>query len=332
VSAQNAAREAALILLAFCIVEGRALNLLDVDAGDLRPGVPRIGGDRAVSEYLSKEVLDPLGIPATRGAFQSSTYRSGYLAAQAHTPAVAALVRWISAEGRTLAELKALFDNVAIAVAADAFVVPPLPELDVPAFAFPAFIELVDRLLATQSQGAFEQYLFAALLTQYMETATERRLRVVTKPLFQSDASAGTAGDVDVRAGQNLEAVYEVTANNWRTKLPQAIDALVERDEITSITILAGDSLDEANQLMLELEQRALPPGVQAARLDIAVLAVKEECRSLAAKLGKRDRSRSITHLYDYLVKFCKAKPELVSDLIDALDQTGLTVPAPADE
>jgi hypothetical protein len=54
--------------------------------------------------------------------------------------------------------------------------------------------------------------------------------RVSTKSLNASDASTSAAGDVQhVAGGQVLEA-YEVTANDWRTKVDQAIDALRTHD------------------------------------------------------------------------------------------------------
>lgn len=301
------------------------MNLVDRAAGDLKPDVPRVDGDRALSESLSKSVLKPLGIPSTQGALQSSTYRAGYTAPQASNPALARFATWASEPGRRLDELDALFRNLAAILAADAFVVPELPELDRPAFVFPRFADLIDRLMAEQSQGAFQQYLFAGLLAEYVDvTITDRRLRVATKPLFQSDKSAGTAGDVDLRAGQNLEAVYEVSANNWRTKLAQAVDALTTRDELSAITVLANEAPTSGSDITAAIVEAGVASGFDPRRLDVAVLNIADECRSLAARLSPRDRAHVVTRLYDYLVQFCRTQPELVTMLVRELQDLGL--------
>ena len=236
-------------------------------------------------------------------------------------------MQWASEPKRSLDDLNALFQQLAWAFGDTAFVVGDLPELERSAFVFPTFSELISRLLAASSQGAFQQYLFAALLAEYVEaTILERRL-VVTKPLFQSDRSAGTAGDVEVRAGQNLEAVYEVSASNWRTKLAQAVDALTTRDELTAITILAAEVPTAGGEITAAIVASDLPSGVDGRRLDVAVLDLGNECRSLAAKLSVRERANAVRRLYDYLVKFCRTQPSLVGTLLQELSALGLTEP-----
>ncbi len=326
----QAAREGAFVLLAIMLVEGRPLNLVDQAAGDLKADTPRLAGDRMLSESLSNTVLGRLGIPATKGVFQSSTYRSGYAAPQANNPALARFAIWASDGQRTIEDLDALFQHLASTFAKEAFIVEDLPELNRAAMVYGSTAELIHTLLDEPSQGAFQQYLFAALLSEYLEaTILTPRLRVVTKPLFQSDKSAGTMGDVEVRAGQNLEAVYEISASNWRLKLPQAIAALTSRDELTAITIVASQPPTKAGEITSAIAASQLPSGVSASRLDVAVLGVHQECLSLAARLSLRDRANAVRRLYDYLVKFCRTQPELVRFLVLTLHDLGLSDSAP---
>src|SRR5690606_16438474 len=73
--------EAALTIAAFSIAQSKVLNLTSSSAGDLNAN-DRIDGDRTVGDYLCSSILSPRKIPATKGPFQSSTFRSGYLARQ----------------------------------------------------------------------------------------------------------------------------------------------------------------------------------------------------------------------------------------------------------
>lgn len=318
-----AAREAAYVLLAYCLVEGRVLNLIDANGGDLKTDVPRLSGDRAVSEHLSKRVLTPLGVPSTQGAFQSSTYRGGYLAGQADNPSLARFVRWTAAPGRALAELQALFDNLTAAFAADSFIVPHLPELNRRAFTFAAFGEVITRLFKVPSQGAYEQYTLAALLAEYLD-GFDTKLKVVTKPIFESDKAGGTAGDVDVRAGQNVEAAYEISSANWKLKLAQAVDALTARDELDQITILANQPPKSGSEILEALTALDLAPGVVPRELDVAVLGIWAECQSLAAHLNRKQREAATDRLYKYLLRYCRTRPDLITSLLQILGDLGL--------
>ncbi len=318
-----ATREAAYVLLAYCLVEGRILNLVDPAGGDLKADVPRLSGDRAVSEHLSKRVLTHLGVPSTQGAFQSSTYRGGYLAGQADNPSLTRFVRWTAAPGRTLEELQALFDSLTAAFAADSFIVPRLPLLNRRAFTFATFSEVITRLFKVQSQGAYEQYTLAALLAEYLDRF-DAKLRVATKPIFESDKAAGTAGDVDVRAGQNLAAAYEISSANWKLKLAQAVDALTARDELDQITILANQPPRSGSEILAALAELDLAPGVVPKELDVAVLGIWAECQSLAARLNRKEREGATIRLYNYLVRYCRTRPDLITTLLEILGGLGL--------
>lgn len=318
-----AAREGAYVLLAYCLVEGRILNLIDSAAGDLKVDVPRLSGDRTVSEHLSKQILTPLGVPSTQGAFQSSTYRGGYLAAQADNPSLARFVRWTTAAERTLDDLRALFDALTAAFAADSYIVPRLPALNRRGFTFVTFSEVITRLFKVPSQGAYEQYTLAALLSEYLD-GFDAKLRVVTKPIFESDKAAGTAGDVDVRAGQNLQAAYEISSANWKLKLAQAVDALVARDELEQITILANQAPASGKELLDALRALDHAPGVVPDELDVAVLGIWAECHSLAARLNRKQREEATIRLYKYLVRYCRTHPDLITSLLETLGDLGL--------
>ena len=57
--------------------------------------------------------------------------------------------------------------------------------------------------------------LLDALLYEF-GLSTVGGLRVVTKNINASDASSGTAADVQIMRANKIEEAFEVSANNWR--------------------------------------------------------------------------------------------------------------------
>lgn len=333
VKGSAAGREAVFALAAYALVEKRPLNLVDPDAGDLASKVDgdgsasstkRLAGDRACTDALSKQ-LHQLHIPATKGALQSSTYRGGYMAAQAREPGLASYVQWASDTTLPVDAIGDLFEAVAIHLASLQNRIAELPDLNRRLLTHRAVDELTRRLFVMPSQGAFEQYWLAALLQQSEDQMSDGRRRAHTKALFGADASAKTAGDIEIRHGQNLVSAYEVTANEWRTKMEQVISVLRAHPELDGrLNLAAGSrpvSADEAQRAIAAVA----PPGIRPDSLDIAINTVDAWCSIVSASLTARQREAAVMGLHQHLATFCAARPELVDHLIEALEDLGLT-------
>jgi hypothetical protein len=306
----SAAAEAALVLCALCLVEHRVL--------DLRPGSsdlegPRAAGDRVLSEALSK-ALRGHNIPSTEGALQSSTYRAGYLAAQARSPGLAEFVGWVNALGVSLDAVKAFATALAQEFGALHVSFPPLPPIDPNSLTFARMKAVIGALRSKQSGGAYEQYLVKALLAQeYM--LIHPSWRVETKRIMASDASSGAASDVQVRRKQVLVQAIEVSAANWQTKIAQS--AKVAQEQGVQVVIAAP-----AQGLTgTELETALGGPGGTAAEL--AVVDLDGLLDLVSSRITPAMRAAAVKDLYRMLIDWGRARPDLVAHLVSVV--TGMT-------
>lgn len=312
------AAEAALTLAAFSLVEGRVLNLLDPQRGDLTDKM-RVAGDRGAGDRLCAQILGPRNIPATRGPLQSSSFRSGYLAPQVRRGSLGRYVIWQSAPGRTIDEVRAMAVALVDAFLLRASSMPPLPALVASRFTFTAYRQVRDRLFATGSGGALEQYLLAGLLNEEL-SASQSGLRVETKNVGANDAASGAAGDIEIRHGQALRGAIEVTAATWEDKLDQLpavaaahlSEALIAAPQVGHT--VSGDDLAE----------RVDPIGDHLG-LDVAVVDLHALMDVAAARITKAGRAEAFRFVYRCLARYHRRQPELAERLITALTNLGLT-------
>ncbi len=308
----SAAAEAALVLCAFCVAEQRVLSLV-IPSDDL--AATRLAGDRTVSEHLSRE-LYKLGVPATKGAFQSSTYRGGYLAAQAQASGLAKYISWLSEPGRSLIDVRALFDGLAGTFAGLAVSFPDLPALDSSRFTFLATRSLIERLRGFHSQGAYEQYLVAALL-QEEYSSINPVWRIETKRVGSADAPAGVSGDVQVRRRMALVHAIEVSSSDWALKIEQAV-RLARNGESHQVTIVAPAASLSSHSLAEALGD------FDAQDADIAVVDLDSFLDGVSARLTPAARAAAMRALYGFLVQWERTRPDLVQHLVDSIQEAVL--------
>ncbi len=212
-----------------------------------------------------------------------------------------------------VAHIEEAFHYLAAGVAATARKLPDMLALDTPKLTFPAVFALLDDMLDQASAGAHEQFIFAALLEAWREQLGEPGV-VETKNLNASDASAGTAADIQEKHRGQVTEAYEITANDYTTKIHQAKDTL-RRHDLRRAHIVAKNAARATGDEIAN----ALP-----ADLDLAVLDVREEVRSMLARLGKPHRRYALQRLYTLLVDK-QANDQLVQDFVSALAARGLT-------
>jgi hypothetical protein len=209
--------------------------------------------------------------------------------------------------------IEAAFDYLAAGIAATARNLPAMPALDTPKLVFPAVFALLDDLLRQNSAGAHEQFIFAALLEAWREQLGEQGV-VETKNLNASDSSAGTAADVQEKHRGQVTEAYEITANDYTTKVDQAKNTLRQHDLPRAHIVARGAAKATGDEIV-----NALPMGI-----DLTVLDVREEARSMLARLGKPHRRHALERLYTLLVDK-QANDQLVQDFVAALTARGLT-------
>lgn len=311
------AAEAALTIAQFCLTEGKVLNVVDPTDGDLNEA-GRLDGDRSVSDYLCKQILQPRQIPATQGPLQSSSYRGGYLSKQVRSGALEDYVKWQSEENRTLDEVRAFVIGVVDTMLAQASKMPPWVEIAASRLTFANFLLLRDLLLAEGSGGAFEQYLLAGLMEAELAQGPSG-LRVQTKNVGANDKSTHSPGDIVIRERQSARRAFEVTAAAWDSKLNQ-LDAAA-RQGLTEATIVATGVAGgpSAIEIVAKIEPEATRLGI-----DPAVVDLHAYMDILASRVSPHGRAEALHFVYQCLVRWHSRQPNLAQRLLDVLRSLNL--------
>jgi hypothetical protein len=300
-------RDAALIVLAFAVDSGSA-------AGIARPP----DGRRTVAQRLAA-LLDELNIRARRDAFQTLAKGSDSLLGR-NRESWNRLLEWAQ-EQPSIEPVAQAMRYMAGHIAATARDLPPMPALDVSQLSFRRVVGITDGLLGQPSGGAHEQFTFAALLYAQAEEYGGRR--VETKTLNAADASAGTAADVQVFDGGRLVEAYEVTANTWASKIAQALAVLRDYD-LPRVHIVAPGPAPLADAIKDAVAATSLPAGLVAANVDLSVLDVGQECRSLVHRLTRPHRRSALTKLWEHLT-MRQPNDALVGTYVTRLEDAGIT-------
>jgi hypothetical protein len=300
-------RDAALIVLAFA-----------VDAGTGAEAATPPAGRRAVAQFFAS-LMDELNIRARRDAFQTLAKGSDTLLGR-DRESWNLLLSWAEQQDY-VGPLDQAMRYMATGIAATARNLPPLPDLDVSRLTFRRVLGIVENLLDVRSAGAHEQFLLAALLHAAAEEHGGRR--VETKALTAPDASAGTAADVQVLDGGKIIEAYEVTANAWAAKVPQAA-AVLRHYDLPRVHIVARDASPSGEEIKTAVASARLPTGLVGAMVDISVLDVRSECRSLVHRLGRPGRRTALSKLWEHLA-LRQPNDDLVAAYVDCLRVAGVT-------
>jgi hypothetical protein len=245
-------------------------------------------GARSAAGSIAKALV-ARHIPAVKDAYQNIGKNTANLA-RGNVPAFDGLLRWMNGADETV-RLAAL-DLVAATVAATARPVLPMPELARLNLTFANVVAALDELLGIPSGGAHEQFAVAAFLEAVIDEfglGGVGALGVRTKNINASDASAGTAADVQVLRGNKVEEAFEVSASGWRDKLDQAILAAKNAD-LNRVHILSYvENLEGFRELLGDNTP------------DVTVIDVKTFVRTLVAVLKKPAREVGLVRLYEHL-------------------------------
>jgi hypothetical protein len=193
-------RDGALSILAFPVARTTQMDLVSFG-----------GKGRPVSLRLA-EVLRELSIACKQDALQTRTKGRTSTVGQ-HRASWNSVLEWASRPGTPWEQIESAFYRLAWEIAQTSRELTPMPETPIHTLTFSRVAALVDDLLATGSNGMYEQFIFTALKWAAV-TSESKDLDVKTKNPHASDASAGTVSDVEVRRGQHVVRAFEVTANS----------------------------------------------------------------------------------------------------------------------
>lgn len=304
VGREHTVRDGMLTLLAMGVEHGQVIDWRTLPV----KGSPA----RSASRHLGHEIYPRLHIAGSSEALQTGVKGTGTYRDRSTTRGDwEAVLDWASAQTQPAA-IEQAFSYLAAGVAATARDLPDMPSLDTPKLTFAAVFALLDDMLAQSSAGAHEQFVFAALLEAWRAQLGEPGV-VETKHLNASDASAGTAADVQERHRGQVTEAYELTAADYTTKVKQAGDTLRQHD-LRRTHIVARGAAEASGEDIAA----TLPVG-----LDLTVLDVREECRSLLARLGKPHRRHALERLYVLLVSK-QSNDALVQSYVSAIGARGL--------
>lgn len=250
-------------------------------------------------------------VVASKDVFQNIGKNTTNLA-RGNFPDFDAVLAWASKPARTKDQLTALLEFACSAIAATARPVLKLPEIDQSKLTFAAIMTLFDEMFRTPSAGAHEQFIVAALLQARLEQEG-RSQYVDTKNLNASDQSSRSAADVQIKSGTRVDEAYEVSANDWATKLADAVPTMKAHD-LARLHILAR--VDDPASMLKALS--GLAEDISAIDLRAFVSVHTDELR-------KQFRAAALVRLYELLDRY-QPNVELVNAYVTRLGKQGLAV------
>lgn len=271
-------RDGVMIQLAYGLAEA------DLDLTKRQPGA------RSVAQQLGA-FLAERHIRSVKDAYQNIAKNTDVLV-RGNVAEFDRLLNWATQSKND--ERMAALKYACAAVAATARPVKPMPVLNRSALTFSRVVDLLHGMLDTPSGGAFEQFAVAALLNTLVANHGEGRARVETKNLNASDRSSSAAGDIQIVTGSRVIEAFEVTANDWRTKIAGAAKVIRDND-LSKLHIVAN---------RIDGDRLAVSAALQALNEDVSVLDVRQTVEMLTAVLTRPQRAAAITRLYEYLDRY----------------------------
>ena len=244
-------------------------------------------GGRSVAQQLGR-AHHARHIAKVNDAFENIGKNTKNLA-RGNLPEFDRLLGWMNTASSDLRKI--MLSYILARVSLTARPVLPMPELARTSLTFVAVAGFLDELLNTPSGGAYEQFATTAFLGALVDQfglGGVGALGVKTKNINASDASAGTAADVQIMRGGMVEEAFEVSANDWRSKVNQAIHAARGAD-LPRSHILArnGDDLSGLAELLGDTT------------VDVSVMEIRSFLRVLCGVLKKPAREDALRRLYD---------------------------------
>lgn len=276
---------------------------------DITHRQPGARGRTGVAGQCGRYLLDR-HVKASIDAYQNIAKNSTNLV-RGNNQAFDAFLRWAAEPSRTRDEYKAALYFACLRIARTARPVKAMPQLEKGKLTFAAVMKLLSALLATPSRGVYQQFIVAALLTARVDQE-ETGQRVETKSVTASDESSGTAADVQVKTGTRVDEAYEVTANDWDTKLDEA-GAKIRGHDLARLHIVAR--VADVPAMIAKLEHQGF---------DISALDLTAFVSVLVADLRKEFRAVALRRLYELLERR-QSDTDLVNGYVEQIIKHNLS-------
>jgi hypothetical protein len=279
--------------------------------GGIRLAVKNLDGDTNAdlvageagkcAEWLKKRYVNtPENVDQNRGGARALGNRPEY----------DAFLVWASEADRTEAELQAALNYVCLRIVQTARPVKAMPQLEKSKLTFAAVLGLLEEMLTIPSRGTYQQFIVAALLTGRVQQS-ETKQRVETKAVNATDESSRAAADVQIKSGTRVEEAYEVTGNDWATKLGEA-EKKIRRHDLSRIHIVAR--VADVQDMIDQLSRQAF---------DISALDLTAFVSVLVSELRREYRAAALRRLHELLERH-QADIELVNGYVDLLAKHSL--------
>jgi hypothetical protein len=249
----------------------------------------RGAGARSIAGRLGK-LLATRHIRGVRDAYQNIGKNTDKLD-RGNVPDFDQFLKSMDAAAASVRE--AAFEYVVARVSMTARLVLPMPSIDRASLTFRRCAIFLAELMKNPSGGAYQQFAVAAFLHAIIDEFGQGGpggLRVETKNLTASDKASSVVGDVQIVRGNRVEEAFEVTANDWRTKIDGAVQTIRAADLQRAHVIAAvEDTFPSASE---DLDR----PG-----MDITVIDTTAYLRTLIAVMRKPARETALQRLYELL-------------------------------
>ena len=275
----------------------------------------RQDGARSVAQKLGA-FFAAHHIRSVRDAYQNIAKNTSDLT-RGNLAAFDDFLRWSAVSERTHEELESALEYAAAAVAATARPVEPMPELGWAKLSFAAVCQLLDDLFSVGSEGAFEQFAVAALLSALIDQNGQTGYtgyRIETKSLNASDRSSRTAGDIQILSGSQVVEAFEVTAGSWSRKL-DVVKKTIKEHDLSRFHVVAH---------VPEAQRPAFLGELKGCSEDISLLDIKGFSSALVSALRRRHRASALQRLYEFLGRY-QPDVERVNKYVALLKRSGLT-------
>lgn len=295
-------RDGLMIQLAYALCSAQPLDL-----------TKRHAGARSVAGKLGR-FLAERHVQSVADAYQNIAKNSADLA-RGNVPSFDNFLRWASGSSVDRESLAAAFEYVCGRVAATSRPVLSMPKLDLSALTFSNVSGLVAAMLDIPSEGAHEQFIIAALLHGLIEQTDACGYRVETKKLNSSDESSKVAGDIQIMTGSRTIEAYEVTANDWGTKLNRVGKTIRDHD-LSRLHIVAKVGPAEHDAMLVKISQL---------RDDVSVIEIRGYAAAITSALTRQFRAAALERLYEFLDRY-QGVVERVNAYVTLLRSRGLTI------
>jgi len=189
-----------------------------------------------------------------------------------------------------------------------------MPDLDIGRLTFLAVMSLFNKMLETDSGGAHELFIAACVLHGKVKQARiPRRQHIETRSLTGFHLNRGLATDIQVKLGNRVLEVFQVTGKSGVEDVQGAILNLRAHDVSRVHVLVQTDNRKESWLALLGRTE------------DISVLDLRQFVAVQVAELTRAFRAAALRRLYEFLDRY---QPDTgrVNAYVELLEKHGLVV------